>query len=110
MSFTAVSKRAAVLERARAGEKYEHRRAEVRDPPGEEDGWGRPTGRLPGVAAHVVDGHQDHDEAADEIEGVDAFHHFASSRIFASCDDSAKALAASGTGSDASGSVIAQTE
>jgi hypothetical protein len=67
-----VAKTAAVQKRARAGEKRERRRAEMRDPPREEDAGGWSAGRLTRVHAHVIDRHQDHDEAPHHIDRSDA--------------------------------------
>jgi hypothetical protein len=61
--------------RARAGEEHEHRGAEVRDPPGEEDGGaylgiGRRIllGAEHHVIAHVIESHDDDHEAAEHVD------------------------------------------
>ncbi len=54
------------------GQKDKHRRAEVRDPAGEEDPGRRAAGGQTGIDPHVVDGHQDHDRATDEVDRRDA--------------------------------------
>jgi hypothetical protein len=74
-----VSAAAALLEtqiRARAGEQHERGRAEVGDPPRHEDGGGRPGEilrlerhrRRMHVVARVVEGHDDHHDAAQDVQ------------------------------------------
>jgi hypothetical protein len=53
---------------AGAGEEEEGRRTEVRDPAREEDARRRSTGRDPREDPDVVNGHQHHDCAADDVE------------------------------------------
>src|SRR5262249_38475549 len=57
---------------AGAGEEYERRRAEVGDPAREEDAGRGSASREAGVDADVVDGHEDHDRASDEIDRANA--------------------------------------
>src|SRR5580765_7192013 len=63
---------AGVEEDAGSGEKNEGGRAEMRDPPGEEDAGSGTVGGKAGVNADVIDGHDDHDGPADDINGHDA--------------------------------------
>jgi hypothetical protein len=59
----------AVEVRAGAGEKDESWSAEVGDPAGEEDARHGAAGRKAGEDPDVVDGHQDHHGATDQIDG-----------------------------------------
>jgi len=59
---------ASVQKRSRAGEEHERRRAEVRDPAGEKDSGGRPAGGDARIHPNVIDRHQDHHRAADDVE------------------------------------------
>ena len=68
-------------ERAGAGEKHERRRAEVRHPPGHEDGGGR-AGQVLGLKRHrrgvhvvprVIERHDDHDETAQDVQRLNTF-------------------------------------
>src|ERR1035441_7255638 len=63
---------ACVEEDAGARKKDEGGSAEVRDAAGEEDSRGGAAGRDAGIDTYVIDGHQDHDRAADEVDGCDA--------------------------------------
>ena len=67
----------AAEEGARPGEEDEDRGAEVRDPPGGEEGGvgGGEVGRIAGEAAvdevaAMVEDHEDHDQAAEEVDAV----------------------------------------
>ncbi len=63
---------AAVEEDAGSGEEDEGGRAEMRDPAGEEDSWCGASGRKARINSHVIDGHEDHDGAADEVDRLNA--------------------------------------
>src|SRR5207245_6703941 len=63
---------AAVEERACAREEDEGGRHEMRHPAGEEDPRGRATGWQPGIDTDMIDGHQDHHRAANQIDRGDA--------------------------------------
>ncbi len=63
---------AAVEETAGSRQKNEGRRAEMGDPAGEENCRRRATRRNAGIHSHVVDRHEDHYRAADEVDGLDA--------------------------------------
>jgi hypothetical protein len=52
--------------------KHKRRRAEVSDPSREEQAGGRSTSRHAAVQADVVDGHEDHHHAADDVDSGDA--------------------------------------
>ena len=67
-----VRERAAVQKRAGPGEECERRRAEVRDPPREEDRRRGAAGRHAGIDADVIDRHQDHDDAAHDVDGLES--------------------------------------
>lgn len=49
-----------------------HRRDEVGDPAGEEDGGVGPAGRDAGIHSHVVERHKDHHRAAHDVDAGDA--------------------------------------
>jgi hypothetical protein len=61
-----------VHERARAGQKNERWGAEVRDPPREEDPEGLSARWQTRVHTRVIDGHQHHHRAANDVDGRDA--------------------------------------
>ena len=60
-----------VEEDAGSGEKDESGGAEMRDPSGEEDSEGGAAGGKTGEDTNVIDGHDDHYGAADDIDGSD---------------------------------------
>ena len=66
-----VSVFAGIEEDAGAGEEDEGWGAEMRDPPGEEDFECGAAGGKTGVDADMIDGHDDHDGTADDIDGSD---------------------------------------
>jgi len=61
-----------IEEDAGAGEEDESRGAEMRDPAGQEDAGCGASGGEPGIDANVIDGHEDHDGAAKDIDRGDA--------------------------------------
>ncbi len=66
-----VSVFAGVEEDAGSGEEDEGWGAEMRDPSSEEDSGSGAAGGQAGVHAYVIDGHDDHDGAADDVDGRD---------------------------------------
>src|ERR1035441_8583243 len=63
---------ACIEEDTGAGQKDEGGSAKVGDPAGEEDSGRGAAGRNAGKDTYVIDGHQHHDRAADEVDGCDA--------------------------------------
>src|SRR5580700_4823527 len=61
-----------IEEDARPGQEDKCRSAEMRDPSRKEHFCGWPSCRNPGKDAHMIDRHQDHHRAANEIDGRDA--------------------------------------
>jgi hypothetical protein len=62
---------AGIEEDAGSGQEDEGWGAEMRDPSSEEDSGSGATGGQAGVYADVIDGHDDHDGAADHVDGGD---------------------------------------